>query len=136
MDILSDYNEKFEQLCSRLHVNKYIFEITKLCGYSEFIIVHKKLTLVDLYKTVSMEFECKDIKELFFINNCTGEKIKVPITNQMTILEFIFNNNNGSNQNICPIFPVPCKIVYKLYFDDGHSHDNIVCKLNLPNIVI
>lgn len=132
MDQITDYNNKFQQLCDKLPNNKYIFEITKLCGYGEFLTIYKKQTLLDLYKIVSMEFECKDIKELFFINNCTNEKIKIPITNEITILQFIFNHNNGSNQIIAPIYAVPCKIVYRLYFDDGHKHGNSLCNLNIP----
>ena len=133
---MDQYNDKFEQFCKRLPNNKYIFELTKLCGHGEFLTIYKKQTLLDLYKIVSMEFESKDIKELFFLNNCTNEKIRIPITNEMTILQFIFNHNNGSNQIISPVYPVPCKIVYKLYFDDGHTHDNQVCKLNLTNNII
>ena len=133
---MDKYNEKFELFCNRIPNNKYIFELTKLCGYGDFLAVYKKYTLLDLYKTVSMEFESKDIKELFFLNNFTNEKIRIPITNEMTILEFIFNHNNGSNQIISPIYPVPCKIVYRLYFDDGHTHENTVCELKIPNKVI
>jgi len=133
---MDKYNEKFEQFCNSLPNNKYIFELTKLCGHGEFIAVYKKLTLLDLYKTVSMEFESKDVKELFFLNNCTNEKIRIPITTEMTILQFIFNHNNGSNQIITPIYQLPCKIVYRLYFDDGHRHENIVCELKIHNNVI
>ena len=131
MDINDEYNAKFEDLCNKIPNNKYIFEVTKLCGYGEFLLVYKKQSLLDLYRTVSMQTECKDIKELFFVNSITNEKIRVPITNEITIWEFIFSKNNGPNQAIKPIYPIPCKIVYRLYFDDGHTHGDNACELKV-----
>ncbi len=52
MEVINDYNNKFEQLCNGIPNNKYIFEITKLCGYGEFLTVYKKQTLLDLYNYV------------------------------------------------------------------------------------
>ena len=127
MDPEFEYNAKFHDLCNKIPNDKYIFEITKLCGYGEFMLIYKKQSLLDLYKTISIQFECKDIKELFFINSCTNEKIRIPITNEITICEFIFSKNNGPNQVIKPVYPIPCKVVYKIYFDDGHTHGNIIC---------
>lgn len=127
MDLVSEYNSKFDDLCNKIPNNKYIFEITKLCGYGEFLTIYKKQTLLDLYKTVSIQFECKDIKELYFINNCTNEKLRIPITDEITIWQFMFNHNSGSTQIIKPLYPVPCKIVYRIYFDDGHTHGGLVC---------
>jgi hypothetical protein len=131
MDLESEYNAKFTDLCNKIPNNKFIFEITKLCGYGEFLTVYKKQSLLELYKTVSMQFECKDIKELFFINNCTNEKIRIPITDEITIWQFIFSHNSGPTQIIKPIYPVPCKIVYRIYFDDGHTHGDKACELKI-----
>jgi predicted nucleic-acid-binding Zn-ribbon protein len=127
MDPETEYNLKFKDYCDKIQNDKFIFEITKLCGYGEFLFIYKKQSLLDLYKMVSIQFECKDIKELYFINNSTNEKIRIPITNEITIWEFIFSKNNGTNQAIKPIYPISCKIVYRIYFDDGHTHGNIPC---------
>ena len=131
MDLEAEYNAKLDDLCNKIPNNKYIFEVTKLCGYGEFLLVYKKQTLLDLYRTVSIQTECKDIMELFFIDSTTNKKIKVPITNEITIWEFIFSKNNGPNQVIKPIYPIPCKIVYRLYFDDGHTHGDNACELKV-----
>jgi predicted nucleic-acid-binding Zn-ribbon protein len=131
MDLEAEYNAKLDDLCNKIPNNKYIFEVTKLCGYGEFLLVYKKQTLLDLYRTVSIQTECKDILELFFIDSTTNKKIKVPITNEITIWEFIFSKNNGPNQVIKPIYPIPCKIVYRLYFDDGHTHGDNACELKV-----
>lgn len=131
MNLEYEYNAKFEDLCNKIPNDKYIFEITKLCGYGEFLLIYKKQSLLDLYKTVSMQFECKDIKELFFINSSTNEKIRIPVTNEITIWQFLFQHNNGSTQNIKPKYPIPCKIVYTIYFNDGHTHGDTPCELKI-----
>ena len=102
MDFESEFNSKFEQLCNGIPNNQYIFEVTK---------------------------QCKDIKRLFFINNCTNEKIYIPITAEITIRDFLFSHNSGPVQIIKPVYPMPCKIVYRIYFDDGHTHGNTACEL-------
>jgi hypothetical protein len=129
LDLQNEYNTKFELLSNRISNYQYIFEITKLCGHGEFLTIHKKQTLLDLYKIVSLFYECKDIKQLFFINNCTNERIKIPITEEITISQFISSHNSDSNLIIKPIYPVPCKIVYRIYFDDGHTHGDKACEL-------
>lgn len=129
MDPETEYNLKFKDYCDKIQNDKFILEITKLCGYGEFLVIYKKQTLLDLYKMVSTQFECKDIKELFFTDSNTNEKIRIPITNEITIWEFIFSKNNGPAQAIKPIYPIPCKIVYRIYFDDGHTHGNTPCGL-------
>ncbi len=129
MDLESEFNAKFEQLCNGIPNNQYIFEVTKLCGHGQFLTMFKKQTLIDLYKIISLDYECKDIKKLFFINNCTNEKIYIPITAEITIRDFLFSHNSGTVQIIKPVYPMPCKIVYRIYFDDGHTHGNTACEL-------
>ena len=129
MDLESEFNAKFEQLCNGIPNSQYIFEVTKLCGHGQFLTMFKKQTLIDLYKIISLDYECKDIKKLFFINNCTNEKIYIPITAEITIRDFLFSHNSGTVQIIKPVYPMPCKIVYRIYFDDGHTHGNTACEL-------
>lgn len=123
---------KLQQFVDTIPNYKFIFEVTKLCGYGEFITVFKNQTLLDLYSTISYQFDNREIKELFFINDTTGEKIKVPISSNIRIKDFISGHNVGPNLNIKPIYPIPCKIVYRLYFDDGHVHGAAPCYLPLP----
>jgi len=129
MDPIDEYNSKFEQLCNGIPNNKYMFEITKLCGYGQFITIFKRQTLLDLYKIISLHYECKDIKQLFFINTRTNEKINIPITDEITIRDFLFSYTSTTTQMIKPIYPLSCKVVYRIYLDDGHTHGNAPCEL-------
>jgi hypothetical protein len=123
---------KLQQYIDTIPNYKFIFEVTKLCGYGEFITVFKNQSLLDLYSTISYQFDNREIKELFFINDTTGEKIKIPISSTIRIKDFISGHNVGPHLNIKPIYPVPCKMVYRLYFDDGHAHGAAPCHLPLP----
>jgi hypothetical protein len=123
------FTYKLKQFVDTIQNYKFIFEVTKLCGYGEFITVFKNQSLLDLYSTISYQFDNREIKELFFMNDTTGEKIKVPISSTIRINDFISGHNAGPNLNIKPIYPIPCKIVYRLYFDDGHVHGITPCHL-------
>ena len=123
-----EYDAKLNDYVNRLTNQHIILELTKLCGYGCFMPINKKSTLIELYNSVSLLFE-REVMELFFLNNDTNEKIKVPISSNISILDFIFKHNSGSNLVIKPIYPVPCKVVYRLYYDDGHTHGDQVCHI-------
>ena len=116
---LSIFNEKFGVFKNNIQNNKYIIEVTKTCGYSEFILIYKDNTLLDLYKNISLHFECIDIKKLYLLKEETQEQINIPITEKITLRQYISANNNTI---LKPIYPIPCNIVYRIYFDDGHHH--------------
>jgi hypothetical protein len=127
------FGYKFQQYVDTTTNYKFIFEVTKLCGYGEFMTVFKNQTLLELYSTISYQFDNRIIKSLFFLNEDTNEKIMVPISNTIRIKDFISNHNSGSSLIIKPIYPMPCKIVYRLYFDDGHTHGIELCHLTTNN---
>jgi hypothetical protein len=124
---MEEYEAKLSDYVSRLTNQHIILELTKLCGYGCFMPINKKSTLIELYNSVSLLFE-REVLELFFVNSDTNEKIKVPISGNTSVQEFIFKHNSGSNLKIRPIYPVPCKVVYRLYFDDGHTHGDQLCQ--------
>ena len=123
----------------------YIFEITKLCGYSTFVFMYKDETMLDLYNRVSHHFGCKDIKGLYIDNhlfkslndnntnnsnnnsnnNCckkTDNLIPVPVSSLTTVKEFVFNNTAKEPRNLEPVYKIPFPVVYRVYLDDGHCH--------------
>jgi len=119
----------------------YIFEITKLCGYSTFIFMYKDETILDLFNRVSHHFGCRDIKGLY-IDRCLNinysnqsqrhnhdchhtkleQLIPIPFSAMTTIREFVFNNTAKDPRNMEPIYSLPFPVVYRIYFDDGHCH--------------
>lgn len=116
-DLQEKYDEHLGNLMKQLPNTKYIFEITKCCNYSTFVLVNKRATLLDLYKEVSIWFECKTVKELYIVSN--SEKHTIPITEMVQLKDYIYS------QNMKPIYPVPNKVVYRIYLDDGHTHEHL-----------
>jgi hypothetical protein len=116
----TDLQDKCDQhlgnLIKQLPNSKYILEITKCCNYSTFVLVNKRATLLDLYKEVSIWFECKTIKELYIVSN--NEKQTIPITDMVQLKDYIYS------QHMKPIYPVPNMVVYRIYLDDGHTHEH------------
>ncbi len=85
----------------------YIFEITKLCGYSTFVFMYKDETMLDLYNRVSHHFGCKDIKGLYIDNHLfkslndnknDNKNMNINTNNNNTNNS---NNNSNSNNNCC-----------------------------------
>jgi hypothetical protein len=127
----TDFLTKMTIFNNNISNTKYIIEVSKLCGYSEFLFVFKEYTLLDLYKNVSFQFICKDINCLFIRNEETKVKFRIPITELITIREFITDIQNSTNMEIKnmlkPVYPLPNPIVYRIYLDDCHCHDEHCC---------
>ena len=107
------YNEKISKFISNIPNTGYLIEITKCCGYSQFIKVFKKKTLMDMYNDIFYEFDHLDIKSLYVYNK-NNEKLIIP-RNTTLLNNFILNNPDYFK----PVYPIPLLVVYKIYFDDG-----------------
>lgn len=121
------YDSKLNDYIQGIEHDHLLFEITKLCGYSCFYPIHRSSTIKEVYETISKLFH-REIAELFFINNVTSDKISIPYASSLPILEFISRLNETSNKVISPIYQLPCKIVYRLFCDDGHYHGETLCQ--------
>jgi hypothetical protein len=96
----------------------YIFEITKMCGFSEFFTIYKDNTLADLYKNMSLQLNTRCIKRLYMIHCETLEKITVPVDGGVTVRDFIVDNNCFR-----PFYEMPTPAVYKIYLEYGTGTD-------------
>ena len=143
----SDFHKKLNEYIIESPGRMYIFEVTKLCGYSTFVFMYKDETLLDLYNRISHHFGCRDIKGLYIdnhlhkksrTNNNSNDKnnnnssccinkdklISVPFSSLTSVKDFIFNNTAKEPRNLAPIYPLPLPVVYRIYLDDGHCHDH------------
>ena len=136
----SVFHRKMNEYIIEAPGRMYIVEITKLCGYSTFIFMYKDETLLELYNRVSHHFGCKDIKGLYIDNhlqqnvndninvndnNCcikTSNMLHVPISSQVTMSQFVFENTAKIPRNLEPVYGIPFPVVYRIYLDDGHCH--------------
>lgn len=90
--------------------------MTKCCGYGEFMLVYKDYTLADLYKQACLQFSVSSI-QLFLDGpwERTRERIAIPNTDVITVRQFILENP------AVPIYPVDIPVVYRIWYDSGHS---------------
>ena len=112
-------NEYMRDLSGKM----FTFEVTKCCGYSTFVCMYKDETMIDLYNRVSHHFCLHYINKLFY-RTPAGEDISIPISGLVTIRSFINDNICCSPAKIAPIYDLPHPVVYKIYLDDGHIHND------------
>ena len=133
----NQFNDKLNEYLCTIRDLKHTFEITKTCGYSTFITIYKSQTLFDLYQTISHHFGNIPIISLFYYTPA-GERCNVPLSSE-TLASFIRTNINAQPAKLAPIYPISSgnMIVYRLYFDDGHVHNDlcnpVICNIDVTN---
>jgi hypothetical protein len=124
------YQNMLTQFYRNTQNNMHILEITKCCGYSEFLFCYNESTLTEFYNNVYYQFQLDrrtyDIK--LFILDSENKKYLIPNTYQR-LKNFIQNNR----EIMKPIYPLPCRVVYRIFIDDGscamikHNYELTVC---------
>lgn len=110
--------KKMELFMHNIPNYSYIFEVTKMCGFSEFFTIYKDNTLSDLHKNLSFQLKSNCIKRLYMIQNMTLDKITVPVDENITVRDFIVDNNCFR-----PVYEAPTPVVYKIYLEYGTCND-------------
>ena len=123
-----EYNEKFNYMISRIPNTKYIFEVYKKCGYSEFLMIDKYDTLSNLYQAVARQFDIVEAESIFIQNKETGEMKRIPNTS-MCVRDYVHMCYVSLTLRyfLRPIYEPPTNVVYRIIFDccnGGQSHDN------------
>uniref|UniRef100_A0A6C0HX68 Uncharacterized protein n=1 Tax=viral metagenome TaxID=1070528 RepID=A0A6C0HX68_9ZZZZ len=117
---INTYNTKLQEMVSRIPNSNYILEMTKCCSYSEFLTINKDKSLAHLYKAVSVQFHQKvDSLYVYNINN-PNDKLIIPFDAWTTMRQFISSNSAYFR----PTYPLPAQVVYNIWYDDGHCHDD------------
>ena len=92
-----------------------LFKINKCCGYSQLLPVYRRGTLADLHQSVNQHFGFF-VPDIYVLKE-ENERIEIP--NDQTILVRDFIKTHSSSFK--PVFPIPAKVVYNIYFGDGGS---------------
>jgi hypothetical protein len=114
------YQDKMNDYINSINNLMFTFEITKCCNYSTFINIYKDESLMDLYKKVAIHFSC-EVVELYFITPQSNIN-HVPFSN-IPVFKFVKDNITCNPIRLNPIYPLPNPVVYRLYLNDGYSHD-------------
>ena len=102
----------------------YIFEVTKKCGYSEFVLAYKDFSITELIKTVSIQFQDSTIDSLCFKNPDTQESRTISSTDSGTIREMITQFQNDETMNLKPVYQnMEFFVVYRIHLLDEEVLD-------------
>jgi hypothetical protein len=123
---METYNQNKEAYLRSLFDTHYVFEVTKCCGYSSWVSVYKDEPYSTLYKNIMREFNYLQLSQpkvdfQLYATNVLGEKLILPKAfddEHHYIKDFLSKNK----EFFIPVYPLPAKIVYKIYLDDGHTH--------------
>ena len=115
------FKKKMEQFLHNIPNCSYIFEVTKMCGFSEFFTIYKDNTLADLHTNLSLQLKSDCIKRLYMIHYKTLERINVPVDKNTTVRDFIVNSNCFNL-----VYDLHTPAVYKIYLEYGtvNNEDN------------
>ena len=111
---MTQYNDKLNTYINEISSKMFIFEVTKCCEYSTFVMMSKEENLSDLYNRVSIHFQSTHLEHLYIIRDDNGEREQIPITQLVNIKDYILNRQNIMK----PIYPVPDPVVYRIYIQD------------------
>ena len=75
-----EYSVKCGLMLSRIPDKMYVFEITKKCGYSEFVLVYKDSPISDLFTIASNRFSTNVncLYLMFFVFFCRYRACPIP----------------------------------------------------------
>ena len=128
------FSAKFNYYTSRLLNTHRFIEITKCCGYCEIHPLLKNASLTDLYSEVRRIFECHTKCELYIRIADPELKNLACRCDDSFILRHIdpLDTKNSFIQlmveyNIQPVYLLPDPVVYQIFLDDGHRHDDHKC---------
>jgi len=116
---INNYYEKSRDFVRLTTSYQYIFEVTKCCGYGEWVSVFKDRSLSHLYENIKSQFYNIKPSDLCVLNE-KGNRLIVPNDSTIAIRDFIRQNQDFFR----PIYPVPAYIIYRIYYDDGCCHLN------------
>ena len=119
-----DYATKFSSMIMRIPKIMFVFEVTKACGYSEFVLVYKDSTISDLVKAVSMQFEIPHLEFLFFktfdpLGILETRRISI-VDTHTTIREMITDFQNDESMDFKPIYTnTDFFVVYRIFYNEN-----------------
>jgi hypothetical protein len=118
-DLSNDYSSKFATMIMRIPDTMYIFEVTKKCGYSEFVLAYKDFSIAEFIKTVSIQFQDSTIDSLCFMNPETKKHRTISSTDSGTIREMITQFQKDETMNLKPVYQnMEFFVVYRVYLSD------------------
>ena len=120
-DLFQKYSDKKNDYF-RLTTNyQYIFEITKCCGYGEWVAVHKDAPLSRLYENIHRQLGNLKPLNLYTFNE-NGEKMYILCDWDCSVRKLITDKSSFFR----PIYPLPARAIYRIYYDEECSCQKVM----------
>ena len=119
------YNQLVSNYLKEIPSKMFTFEVTKCCNYSTLVFLYREDKLSDLFIQVAKHFGCQKLVSLYILDT-VGQKVLVPFNSNTFLKDFIFEHTQTYNRILKPIYDVPLPVVYRIFIDDGHIHDDHV----------
>jgi hypothetical protein len=110
--VLKTFDEYLQEYVLSLDNTFILFKINKCCCYSQLLPVYRRGTLADLHQSVNQHFGFF-VPDIYVLKE-ENEKIGIPNDPTVLVRDFIKHNTSSFK----PVFPVPDKVVYNIYFGD------------------
>ena len=106
-DLTNDYSVKFATMIMQIPNTMYIFEVTKPCGYGEFVLIYKDMMVSEMIKVVATQFQDPSIQTLLFAN-----KHVISLADTIAVRQLI------QSMQLTTIYPGMEKfVVYRVFTD-------------------
>ena len=110
--LIKKYNKKKSEFFGLTANYQYIFELTKCCGYGEWVAVYKDAPLSRLYENIYLQFGDLKPEKLYAVNEI-GERLDIFCDEGSSIRKLISDNSLFFR----PIYPLPSCAVYRIYMN-------------------
>ncbi len=113
-----EYSSKFANMIMRIPDTMYIFEVTKMCEYGEFVLIYKDMLVSEMIKVVATQFQDPSIHTLYFMNPKTQDKHTISITDPFTVRQLIFQfqTSETMREAIAPLYSnMENFVVYRVF---------------------
>jgi len=111
--LMKKYNKKKGEFFGLTANYQYIFELTKCCGYGEWVAVYKDAPLSRLYDNIYLQFGGLKPDKLYALNE-SGERLDILCDEEYTVRKLISDNSLFFRA----IYPLPSSAVYCIYVDE------------------
>lgn len=115
--MICEYDEKIGNILNNSEHNKYLFQMTKCCGYGFIQLFFKMNTLEELYHNLQLEMSHIAILAIY-VKDCNEMRLDIPRDATITLQDFVSAHRGW----FIPIYGLPAKVVYRVFYDDDHFH--------------
>ena len=116
---MNEFREKNNNLIYSTEI--YTIALQKTCGYMQYVLIYKSMTLAELYKHVNHHVPNINI-QLLFVKDENNNILEIP-NDETNIRDFIIFNDVFFK----PIYPLPLKVVYKILFNGCNLQNHLYC---------